>query len=119
MSNGTLQDLEDRIAIARDNIRQLIEQAAAYSGAEDEDRNAERLAQQNAELGRLMKERDALVRQTKTAARAADKPKARRRAAARMKTKPKKTTNKSRKKSVRKTSKKAVAKKGKKTKKRK
>ena len=39
MSNGnspSLAEFEQRIAIARDNIRQLIEQAAAVSGAEDE-----------------------------------------------------------------------------------
>ena len=53
MSNGSspsLSELEQRIAIVRDNIRQLIEQAAAYSGAEDEDRNADRIAQQTEEL---------------------------------------------------------------------
>jgi hypothetical protein len=61
-SGLSLDELEDRIAIARDNIRQLIEQAAAFSGAEDEDRNADRLAQQNEELERLVKERDALVK---------------------------------------------------------
>jgi hypothetical protein len=53
-------ELDDRIAILRDNIRQLIEQAAAFSGAGDEDRNADRLAQQNEELERLIKQRDAL-----------------------------------------------------------
>ena len=35
----SLPELEDRIAIVRDNIRQLVEQAAAFSGAGDEDRN--------------------------------------------------------------------------------
>jgi uncharacterized small protein (DUF1192 family) len=62
MSNGStlsLPELEDRIAILRDNIRQLIEQAAAASGAEDEARNADRIAQQTAELEKLTKERDA------------------------------------------------------------
>jgi hypothetical protein len=44
----------------RDNIRQLIEQAAASSGAADESRNADRLAEQNEELERLIKQRDAL-----------------------------------------------------------
>lgn len=53
-------ELEDRIAILRDNIRQLVEQAAAYSGGEDEERNADRIAQQSAELEKLIKERDAL-----------------------------------------------------------
>jgi uncharacterized small protein (DUF1192 family) len=53
-------ELEDRIAILRDNIRQLVEQAAAYSGGEDEERNADRIAQQTEELEKLVKERDAL-----------------------------------------------------------
>jgi len=56
----SLAEIERRIAIARDNIRQLIEQAAAFSGAEDEDRNADRIAQQTEELERLTKQRDAL-----------------------------------------------------------
>jgi len=65
MSNGSslsLSEIEQRIAITRDNIRQLIEQAAAFSGAEDEDRNADRIAQQNEELDRLVKQRDALLK---------------------------------------------------------
>ncbi len=65
MTNGnpmSLSELEARIAIIRDNIRQLIEQAAAVSGAEDEDRNADRIAQQNEELDRLTKQRDALLK---------------------------------------------------------
>jgi len=61
-SSLSLSELDDRIAIIRDNIRQLIEQAAAFSGAEDEDRNAERLAQQNEELEDLKKQRDALLK---------------------------------------------------------
>jgi uncharacterized small protein (DUF1192 family) len=68
MSNGTplsLDELEDRIAIVRDNIRQVIEQAAAQSGAGDESRNADRLADQQAELERLTKERDALLKERK------------------------------------------------------
>jgi uncharacterized small protein (DUF1192 family) len=65
MSNGnplSLAELEQRIAIVRDNIRQLIEQAAAFSGAGDEERNADRLAEQNEELERLVKQRDALLK---------------------------------------------------------
>ncbi len=65
MSNSSslsLPELEKRIAIVRDNIRQLIEQAAALSGAEDEDRSADRIAQQNEELDRLVKQRDALLK---------------------------------------------------------
>jgi len=65
MTNGSLlslAELEQRIAIVRDNIRQLIEQAAAFSGAEDEERNADRIAQQTEELEMLVKQRDALVK---------------------------------------------------------
>ncbi|MGA3139879.1 MAG: hypothetical protein ABSD09_13520 [Xanthobacteraceae bacterium] len=68
MNNGTplsLDQLEDRIAIVRDNIRQVIEQAAAQSGAGDESRNADRLADLQAELERLTKERDAFLKQRK------------------------------------------------------
>ena len=64
MSNSSplsLAELDARIAVVRDNIRQLIEQAAAFSGAEDEDRNADRIAQQTEELKRLNKQRDALL----------------------------------------------------------
>jgi hypothetical protein len=57
-----LAELDRRIAIVRDNIRQLIEQAAGFSGAGDEARNADRLAQQNEELERLTKQRDALTK---------------------------------------------------------
>ena len=65
MSNGrslSLSELEKRIAIIRDNIRQLVEQAAAFSGAEDEARNADRIAQQTEELEKLVKQRDALLK---------------------------------------------------------
>jgi len=64
MSNSSLSiaELDERIAIVRENIRQLVEQAAGYSGAEDEERNADRIAQQTAELDRLTKQRDALTK---------------------------------------------------------
>lgn len=61
----SLPELDDRIAIARDNIRQLMEQATAYSGAADEERNADRLAQQNDELEKLLGQRDALLKKMK------------------------------------------------------
>jgi len=65
MSNSSwlsLPELQERIAIVRENIRQLVEQAAAASGAEDENRNADRIAQQTEELERLIKQRDALLK---------------------------------------------------------
>jgi uncharacterized small protein (DUF1192 family) len=52
-------ELDDRIAILRDNIRQLTEQAAAQSGAGDDERTSERIAQQTEELEKLVAERDA------------------------------------------------------------
>ena len=54
----SLPELDDRIAILRDNIRQLTEQAAASAGAANEERTSERLAQQQEELDALVKERD-------------------------------------------------------------
>jgi uncharacterized small protein (DUF1192 family) len=58
-SSLSLPELNDRIAILRDNIRQLVEQAAGFSGAQNEELTANRIAQQNEELERLIKERDA------------------------------------------------------------
>ena len=49
-------EIANRIAIVRDNIRQITEQAAAQSGAADEERNADRLSRQNDELDDLLKE---------------------------------------------------------------
>jgi uncharacterized small protein (DUF1192 family) len=57
----SLTELEDRIGVVRDNIRQLIEQAAAASGERNEERIADRLEQQNGELESLEKARDALT----------------------------------------------------------
>ncbi|MHC2335221.1 hypothetical protein [Bradyrhizobium sp. USDA 4454] len=57
----SLSEVNDRIAIVRDNIRQLIEQAAGAAGAEVEERIAERLEQQNAELEKLLKAREVMT----------------------------------------------------------
>ncbi len=54
----SLPELNDRIAIVRDNIRQLTEQATGSSGAAAEERTAERIAQQQDELDALIKERE-------------------------------------------------------------
>jgi len=58
--NGNLSvaELDDRIAILRDNLRQLVEQAAAASGSQNEERIADRITQQTEELDRLILERD-------------------------------------------------------------
>ncbi|HEY0121914.1 MAG TPA: hypothetical protein VGC14_09150 [Rhizobium sp.] len=56
----TIPELDERIAAIRENLRELIEQAAAYSGAADEERASERIADQEEELERLIKRRDEL-----------------------------------------------------------
>jgi uncharacterized small protein (DUF1192 family) len=60
MMNGTLSiaELDDRIAVLRDNLRQLVEQAAGTGGSQDEERTADRIAQQTDELNKLIAERD-------------------------------------------------------------
>jgi uncharacterized small protein (DUF1192 family) len=56
-------ELDDRIAILQDNLRQLVEQAAASSGSQSEERNADRIAEQREQLDRLTAQRDALSSQ--------------------------------------------------------
>ena len=56
-------ELDNRIAILEDNLRQLVEQAAGASGGQTEERNADRIAQQQEELDRLTEERDARLTQ--------------------------------------------------------
>ena len=59
-TEATLAELDERIAIIEDNLRDLVEQAAAYSGGNDEERSADRIAEQQQELDDLKKQRDAL-----------------------------------------------------------
>jgi len=64
MSNDnslSLPELNNRIAILQNNIRQLVQQAAGSVGARDEERISDRISQQNEELEKLTKERDALL----------------------------------------------------------
>ena len=58
---ASLEELDQRIAIARDNIRELTEQAAAFSGARDESLAADRIAEQERSLSELIKERELLI----------------------------------------------------------
>ena len=64
MANTTLslEELDRRIAIVRDNLRQLVEQAAAQSGASDDDRTSQRIATYEAELTQLKEQREELAR---------------------------------------------------------
>ena len=58
LSSLSSGELARRIAILRDNIRQITEQATSQSGAADEERNAERMWRQNEELENLLKEQE-------------------------------------------------------------
>ena len=59
--SADLVEIDKRIAVIRDNIRELVEQAAAFSGAADEGLMSERIAQQEAQLAALLKERERLT----------------------------------------------------------
>ncbi len=58
----TLAELDERIAATRQNLAELVEQAAAFSSAGDEDRTAARIAEFQQELDGLIARRDALLR---------------------------------------------------------
>jgi len=57
----TLAEIEQRIAAIRENLTELTEQAAAYSGAAVEELNAQRIADQEAQLDPLLRRRDELL----------------------------------------------------------
>ena len=60
-NQSNIAELDEQIAEVRDNLRELVEQAAAYSGAADDELASQRIADQEALLDRLTKERDALA----------------------------------------------------------
>lgn len=64
-SQENLAEIEERIAVVRENLRELVEQAAAFSGAADDERMSQRIVDQEAELERLSKLRDALTNKKK------------------------------------------------------
>jgi hypothetical protein len=57
-------EIDARIAIVKDNLRELVEQSASYSGAADDELMSQRIAEQEAELELLRKRRDELLSQT-------------------------------------------------------
>lgn len=58
-----LTEIEGRIAVLRENIRELVEQAAAFSGAADEELVSQQIAKQEAQLELLTRQRDELLQQ--------------------------------------------------------
>ena len=57
----SLAELDQRLAVVRDNLRELVEQAAAYSGAADEDLSSSRIADAEEKLAQLTQQREALL----------------------------------------------------------
>lgn len=57
-----IAEIDDRIAIVRTNLRALVEQAASYSGASNEELVSDRIAEHEAKLALLIKQRDELSR---------------------------------------------------------
>ncbi len=57
-----IADIDNRIAILRNNLRDLTEQATAYSGASTEELMSNRIAEQEAKLAALIKQREKLAR---------------------------------------------------------
>ena len=56
---GTASELDAEIDAVRENIRELVEQAAGYSGAADDEQASTRIAEQEARLAVLMQAREA------------------------------------------------------------
>ena len=53
----SLADIDAQIAAVRENLRELVQQAAGYSGAGDDELTARRIAEQEARLEQLKKRR--------------------------------------------------------------
>ena len=59
-SSAKAAELDSHIAIVRDNLRTLVEQAASVTGASSEELMSQRIAEQEAKLELLKKQRDGL-----------------------------------------------------------
>jgi len=60
MTQG-VEQIDARIAAVRENLRQLVEQAAGFSGAADDELISERILEQEEELAMLTKRRAELT----------------------------------------------------------
>ena len=58
----SLAEIDERIAVARENLCELVEQPPAYSGAADEELMSQRIAEQEARLELLIKQHNELFR---------------------------------------------------------
>jgi hypothetical protein len=58
---GNIEEIDVRIATVRENLRQLVEQAAGYSGTADDELVSQRIAEQESQLDILTKRRAELA----------------------------------------------------------
>ena len=56
----TVAEIDDRIAVVRGNLRDLVEQATSFSGAANEELVSQRITEQEAKLALLRKQRKEL-----------------------------------------------------------
>jgi hypothetical protein len=61
ISQMTIARIDEDIRAARANLRDLVEQEAARSGARDDDTDDELIAEQEAALARLLAQREKLT----------------------------------------------------------
>jgi hypothetical protein len=67
-----IADIDDQMAVGREPLRELMEQAAAYSGAADDDLVAPRIADQEARIELMTKRREEVLQSPKSDARRRD-----------------------------------------------
>lgn len=60
--SADLIEIDKRIALIRNNLRELVEQAAGFSGAANEALVADRISAQEAKLAALLEQREALAK---------------------------------------------------------
>ena len=60
--NPALAQIDERIAAVRENLRDIVEQAAGRSGAADESHADDLIEQQEANLAKLLREREVLAK---------------------------------------------------------
>jgi hypothetical protein len=61
-NNQSLSEIDEKIAIASENLRDLLEQATARSGAADEELMSQRIAEQTEQLDSLKAKRERLAK---------------------------------------------------------
>jgi hypothetical protein len=61
-NNQSLSEIDEKIAIVSENLRDLLEQAAARSGAADEELMSQRIAGQTEQLDSLKAQREELAK---------------------------------------------------------